>query len=101
MAFDRTQLPHPEDYYLDLGLRLDGRGKWRTTCCSFCECQTMRVNVQSGAYECTDCGVSGNGILSHAMDLTGADEVQAARALGAWWPDLDAAPSHLEVRHGI
>lgn len=101
MTVDRKQLPHPEDYYLDCGLRLEGRGKWRTTCCTFCECHTMRVNVASGAYECTDCGASGGDVLTHHMELTGADEVQAAMALGAWRYDFDASHTKLEVRHGI
>lgn len=101
MAFDRTQLPHPEDYYRDCGLRLEGQGKWRKTWCNFCEYHTMRVNVKTGAYACTDCGASGGDVLAHHMDLTGADEAQAAKGLGAWWYAPGAAPARLEVRHGL
>ena len=101
MAFDPTQLPHPEDYYRDCGLRLEGQGKWRTTCCSFCEYHTMRVNVKSGVYACTDCGASGGDVLAHHMELTGADEAQAAKGLGAWWHAPGASPARLEVRHGL
>lgn len=101
MAFDPTQLPHPEDYYRDCGLRLEGQGKWRTTCCSFCEYHTMRINVKTGAYACTDCGASGGDVLAHHMELTGADEAQAAKGLGAWWHAPGASPARLEVRHGL
>ena len=101
MAFDRNQLPHPEDYYRGCGLRLEGQGKWRTTCCSFCEYHTMRVNVKSGAYACTDCGASGGDVLAYHMALHGGDEVLAAKCLGAWWHAPGASPARLEVRHGL
>lgn len=101
MAFDRNLLPCPEDYYRGVCGRLRGQGKWRTTCCSFCEFHTLRVNVETGAYVCTDCGASGNDVLTHHMELVGADEVQAAKGLGAWWYGRAAPATRLEVCHGF
>lgn len=101
VGLDRAQLPQPVDYYRDCGLRLDGQGKWRITWCSFCEYHTLRVNVKTGAYVCTDCGASGSDILEHHMEVTGADEVQAAKGLGAWWYASEAPSSRQEVRRGL
>ena len=101
MCFDPDQLPNPVDYYKDFGLRLAGSGKWRTTCCNFCEFRTMRVNLTTGAYVCTDCGSSGASVLDHHMELTGADETQAAIGLGAWWYTPAPLPTGMEVRHGL
>ena len=84
MSFDPDQLPHPEDYYSDCGLRLAGTGKWRATCCNFCEYRALRVNVKTGAYVCTDCGASGADVLDHRMAVYDESVEQAAKALGAW-----------------
>ncbi len=85
MCFDPDQLPHPEDYYSDCGLRMAGSGKRRTTCCNFCECRnTLRVNVSTGAFHCRDCGASGDDVLDHRMAVYDESVEQAAKALGAW-----------------
>ena len=53
MGFDRTLLPDPPAFYEATGLRLDGRGKWRTTACAFHDgSDSMRVNLQTGAFVC-------------------------------------------------
>lgn len=105
MACDRNQLPPPADYYRDSGLRLNGAGKWRTSCCAFCECRdTMRVNLDTGAFCCRDCGASGGDVLEYHMELTGADVIQAAKALGAWvYSSLMGAalPQNAAASHGI
>ena len=53
MGFDRTLLPDPPTFYENTGLRLAGRGKWRTTACAFHDgSDSMRINLQTGAFVC-------------------------------------------------
>lgn len=84
MSFDRQALPEPEFYFENTGLILQGRGTWRTTTCNFHGGRTtMRVNIKSGAWVCMSCGQKGGDVLAYEMKVTGADFVDAARALGA------------------
>ena len=88
MSFDRDALPDPATYFEASGMALQGRGKWRTTRCDFHDgSDSMRVNVESGGWCCMACGAKGGDVLSHLMQSTGADFVQAARTLGAWVED--------------
>lgn len=93
MSFDRQALPEPESYFENAGLILQGRGTWRTTTCDFHGGRTtMRVNIKSGAWVCMSCAQKGGDVLAYEMKATGADFVDAARALGAWTHD-DRAPA--------
>ena len=89
MGFDRTLLPDPATFYETAGLRLDGRGKWRTTSCVFhAGSDSMRINMQTGAFVCmAGCGARGGDVLAYHMALTGAEFVDAAKSLGAWVED--------------
>src|SRR5512139_3151140 len=93
MSFDRTRLPDPASYYEGAGLRLQGRGRWRTAPCPFHGgSDSMRVNVETGSWVCMNCGVKGGDVLSFAMQRDALDFVQAAKALGAWVDDGKPAP---------
>lgn len=78
-----------------MGLKLKGRGKWRTTACSFHGgSDSMRVNTQTGAFACmAGCGARGGDVLAYEMGHTGQGFVEAAKALGAWIEDGKGAPS--------
>ena len=54
MAFDRERLPDALSYYESVGLTFrERKGKWRTTRCDFHQgSDSMRVNVQTGAWCC-------------------------------------------------
>ncbi|MGB4061000.1 MAG: CHC2 zinc finger domain-containing protein [Burkholderiaceae bacterium] len=88
MSFNRDALPEPVGYFEGVGLTLRGPGKWKTTRCEFHGgSDSMRVNTTSGAWVCMACGAKGGDVLSYEMQLTGAEFVEAAKALGAWIDD--------------
>ena len=95
MGFDRTLLPDPPAFYEATGLRLDGRGKWRTTACAFHDgSDSMRVNLQTGAFVCmAGCGARGGDVLAYRMAAHGEDFITAAKALGAWVDDGKPTPT--------
>ncbi len=87
MSYDRTRLPEPASYYEGKGLTLKGprSAKWKTTRCEFHGgSDSMRVNVETGAYRCMNCGEGGGDVLAHHMAAHGLEFVDAAKALGAW-----------------
>jgi CHC2 zinc finger len=86
--FVRTQLPDPATYYDGEGLTFKGPGKWKTTRCDFHGgSDSMRINVESGAFVCMACGVKGGDVLAHHMQVHGLEFIEAARALGAYVDD--------------
>ena len=90
MPFDRTQLPDPVTYFENQGLTLKGprSAKWKTTTCNFHGgSDSMRVNVASGAWVCMSCGEKGGDVLAYELQSTGAEFVDAAKALGCWIDD--------------
>ena len=90
MAFDRNLLPDPVTYFENQGLTLKGSRstKWKTTTCNFHGgSDSMRVNVATGAWVCMSCGEKGGDVLAHEIAVTGAEFVQAAKALGCWVDD--------------
>lgn len=88
MSFHRENLPEPQTYFENAGLVLQGRGKWRSTACTFHGgTSSMRVNLESGAWVCMSCAVKGGDLLAYEMQTTGADFVEACKALGAWIDD--------------
>jgi len=94
MTFQREALPEPQSYFENAGLVLQGRGKWRSTTCTFHGGTTsMRVNLETGAWVCMSCAVKGGDVLAYEMQSTGAEFVEAAKALGAWIDDGRPAPA--------
>ena len=90
MPFDRNFLPDPSAYFEEQGLKLTGprKVKWKTTECRFHDgSDSMRVNTSSGAWVCMSCGKKGGDVLAYELAVTGADFVDAAKAVGAWVDD--------------
>ncbi|ABD70545.1 hypothetical protein Rfer_2833 [Rhodoferax ferrireducens T118] len=87
--FLRENLPDPISYFESEGLKLQGRGIWRTTACSFHGgSDSMRVNTHTGAFVCmAACGARGGDVLAYHMATHGLDFVTAASALGAMQDD--------------
>ena len=95
MTFDRNHLPDPASYFEAAGLKLDGRGPWRTTECKFHDgSDSMRINLASGGYCCMSCGEKGGDVLAYHMAAHGLEFVDAAKALGAWVDDGRPAVQH-------
>ena len=95
MSFDRNHLPDPASYFEAEGLKLDGRGKWRTTVCKFHGgSDSMRINLASGGYCCMNCGEKGGDVLAYHMAAHGLEFVDAAKALGAWVDDGRPVQQH-------
>lgn len=95
MGFDRSMLPDPATFYDDAGLRLTGRGKWRSTSCVFHGgSDSLRINLASGAFVCmAGCGARGGDVLAYHIAAHGMDFVDAAKSLGAWVDDGKTAPT--------
>ena len=96
MTFDRRNLPEPVGYYEAAGLVFrERKGKWRTTRCEFHGgSDSMRINTDSGAVACMACGASGGDVLAYEMQATGAEFIDAAKALGCWVDDGQPAVQH-------
>ena len=90
MTFNRDLLPEPASYFESQGLKLSGprAAKWKTTECRFHGgSDSMRVNVHTGAWVCMACGEKGGDVLAYEIATTGAEFVEACKALGAWIDD--------------
>jgi len=89
MSFNRDLLPDPLDYYENTaGLKLMGRGQWRTTHCDFHGgSDSMRIKVKTGGFMCMSCGEKGGDALAYHMRWTGMEFVDAAKALNTWTDD--------------
>ena len=90
MAFDRNLLPDPTGYFEAQGLKLAGpsRAKWKTTECKFHGgSDSLRVNTATGAWVCMSCGEKGGDVLAYEIAASGAEFVEAAKAIGAWIED--------------
>ena len=88
--FEREALPEPIAYYTEqAGLTFkERRGRWRTARCDFHGgSDSLRINVETGAFCCMACGASGGDALAYHMRLHGMGFIEAARALGAWRDD--------------
>ena len=107
MAFDRDRLPEPLGYFEAQGLTFrERKGKWRTTRCHFHGgSDSLRVNVQTGAWCCMSCNAHGGDVLAYEMQLTGADFVSAAKTLGAWIEDgkpvIQSKPTPIPARAAL
>lgn len=84
--FERERLPDPPAYFEGAGLRLVGRGRWRSALCPFHDDThpSLRVNAENGAFRCMACGAKGRDVLEFHRQRHGLSFVQAARDLGAW-----------------
>lgn len=89
MSFNREHLPDPQDYYESTaGLKLMGRGTWRTTRCEFHGgSDSMRINVKSGGFMCMSCVEKGGDVLAYHQQANDLEFIDAAKALGAWTDD--------------
>lgn len=90
MSLHRELLPDPASYFEAQSLKLSGpRGaKWKTTSCVFHSgSDSMRINTATGAWVCMACGEKGGDVLAYEMASTGAEFVDAAKAIGAWVDD--------------
>ncbi len=88
MTFDRNLLPDPISYFEGQSLRLNGRGKWRTTECRFHGgSDSLRINTASGGWVCMSCDAKGGDVLAFHIQAYGIEFVDAARQLGAWVDD--------------
>ena len=86
--FLRDRLPDPVGYFDSEGVSLKGPGRWKSGACGFHGgSDSLRVNVQSGAWRCMNCGVKGGDVLAYVMQLHGLDFVTAARSVGAYADD--------------
>ncbi len=86
--FFRDRLPDPLSYFEGEGLALTGRGKWRTARCEFHGgSDSLRLNIESGAWVCMSCQEKGGDVLAYTMALHGLEFVDAARSLGAYVDD--------------
>ena len=97
MSFHREQLPEPASYFESQGLQLKGPSgaKWKTTTCNFHGgSDSMRVNTAIGAWVCMSCGQKGGDVLAYEIAATGAEFINAAKALGAWVDDGRAPSQH-------
>lgn len=90
MTFNRDLLPEPASYFESQGLKLSGprAANWKTTECRFHGgSDSMRVNVHTGAWVCMACGEKGGDVLAYEIATTGAEFVDACKAIGAWVDD--------------
>lgn len=84
--FQREHLPDAISYFASEGLKLRGRGTWRTTLCAFHNDThpSLSVNVDTGGFRCHACGAHGGDVLDFHRQRHGLDFREAAEALGAW-----------------
>lgn len=86
--FIKENLPDPASFFEAQGLKLTGKGKWRTTSCRFHGgSDSLRVNVTTGGWVCMSCGAKGGDVLAYQMQSHEQSFMQAAQVLGAWLDD--------------
>jgi hypothetical protein len=103
-GFDRSRVPTWEAYADLVGLKLLGRGVWRTTRCDVHGgSDSLRVNTETGGWACMNCGARGGDTLAHHMAVTGADFITACKALHCWTENGNAppAPARLSARDAL
>lgn len=95
MTFKRDRRPDPRSYYEAQGLVLSKGEKWVTTACHFHQgSDSMRINLQSGAFVCmAGCGARGGDVLAYHMAVHGLEFIEAAKDLGAWVDDGKQPPT--------
>ncbi|RZU43460.1 CHC2 zinc finger domain-containing protein [Edaphobacter modestus] len=85
-AFNKSLLPPAASFYQREGLKLIGRGVWRSALCPFHPDRhpSLRLNVRTGAFRCFVCDARGGDVLAFHRLRTGMGFVEAAKVLGAW-----------------
>jgi DNA primase len=85
-SFRRDLLPVPMAYYRQEGVKLLGRGAWRSALCPFHPDThpSLRIHAASGAYRCMACGEKGGDVLAFHRAKYSRSFVMAAKELGAW-----------------
>lgn len=80
--YNRDLLPNIESYYASQGLKLIGRGKWKSALCPFHEDTnpSLRINIDSGGFRCMACGAHGGDILAFHMQRYDLSFKDVARA---------------------
>jgi len=83
--FQKNLLPDPAHYFEAGGLRLIGRGVWRSALCPFHDDTrpSLRINVQTGGFRCMSCGAKGGDVIDFHRAMHGLSFMQAVRDLGA------------------
>ena len=84
--FNKTLLPSAMAYYTREGLKLVGRGDWRSALCPFHgdKHPSLRVNIHTGGFRCMVCDARGGDVLAFHRMRTGLGFIEAAKALKAW-----------------
>ena len=84
-TFYREWLPNPISFYESKGLKLHGKGEWRSALCCFHSEKnpSLRINIHNGAFRCFPCGASGGSVLDFQMLYYGQQFLAAAETLGA------------------
>lgn len=84
--FHPEWLPTAPEYFGGVGIRLIGKGTWRSALCPFHDDTraSLRVLSTSGAFKCMACNARGGDVLAFERLRTGKRFIDAARALGAW-----------------
>lgn len=84
--FKRANLPVPAAYYEGQGIKLTGKGGWRSAICPFHQDTrpSLRVRIETGAFRCMVCGAHGGDILAFHMQRYQLRFIDAAKSLGAW-----------------
>ena len=83
--FHLERLPTYTAYYHREGLKLVGRGPWRTAGCPFHHDRTpsLRINIQKGGFVCHGSGAKGGDVLDFHRRRYSMSSVSAAKDLGA------------------
>jgi len=84
--FIPERMPPPFDYFAAIGVKLTGRGAWRSALCPFHDDTrpSLRVHCEAGAFRCMACNARGRDVLAFERLRTGKTFAQAARDLDAW-----------------
>ena len=104
--FIKDSLPDSVSYFESENLTLKGKGKWRTTSCTFHGgSDSMRINLETGAWVCMSCGVKGGDVLGYHMQAHGLEFIDAAKALDCWVddgrPNVARKPTPLTPRQAL
>jgi CHC2 zinc finger len=84
--FRHDLLPPPSLYYPQHGMKLIGRGAWRSAICPFHDDRkpSLRIQAATGAFRCMVCGEKGGDVLEFHRRRYSLGFVAAAKDLRAW-----------------
>jgi DNA primase len=86
--FNRERLPRAGKYYRGQGLKLTGRGEWKSAKCPFHDDNkpSLRIRLDSGGFRCMACDAHGGDVLAFHMQRYNLSFYEAVSALNAWEP---------------